>query len=466
MIRPAAPDHQDAVPGRERPESRRASNFQNALLSWLLPVALLIGVQGFLAFREPIFSPIDEIAHVDYVRHIAEEAELPRYGESRTDMRLLSLYYRQYPTPLTPAQLARTPRPLTISYEALQFPLFYIIAAPVYRLLDGDPPAAVYAVRMFNVGLSALVLVMLIILMRRLFRLDSLHGDLIGLALLLIPGVSLRGSQVTNQVLATLLVSVLLYALISPQTVHPLRRTSLEGGIFAFAVLGKVTAVAAGTAVLVAWLARRGQPARLLASGAGGFLLVSLPWLGWALPVYGQPVPFMARHPDIFFLPEFAPPTTPSGWKNFLADLNHYFWFPKEWQMPSGAWSLLLKAVMYSGEAVFAVALVWAAWQAVRGRIQREVQACRLALTMLGAFSIGYVAFVILLHRVWPTDGRELYVFLGPLGVVLGSLAVRLGERLSAIVFGVLISAWLLVDLGLYLAGACVCSPSVLPATQ
>jgi hypothetical protein len=381
-------------------------------------------------------------------------------------MRLLSLYYRQYPTPLTPAQLARTPRPLTISYEALQFPLFYILAAPVYRLLDTDPPSAVYAVRMLNVGLSALVLLMLIILIRRVFRLDGIHGALIALALLLIPGVTLRGSQVTNQVLATLLVTVLLYALVSSQTVHSARRAFLEGGVFALAVLAKLTAAAAGPAILIPWLDRRGQPARSLASGAGGFLLVSLPWLGWALPVYGQPVPFMARHPDIFFLPEFAPPTTPGGWKNFLADLNHYFWFPKEWQMPSGAWSLLLKAVMYSGEAVFAVALVWAAWQAVRGRIQQEGQACRLALTMLGALSIGYVAFVILLHRVWLTDGRELYVFLGPLGVVLGSLAVRLGERLSVVVFGVLISAWLLVDLGLYFAGACVCSPSVLKGPQ
>jgi hypothetical protein len=441
----------------EHIQGGRRSRLNIALSPWLLSIILLLGVQGFLVFREPIFSPIDELEHVDYVRAIAEEARLPVYGTSRVDPRLLALYYHQYPTPLTPEQLARAPLRVTVSYEALQFPLFYVLAAPVYRLLDADPRTAVYGVRLLNVAISAVILLMLVAMLRGVFALGIGLACLIALTLLLVPGVALRNSQVTNEVLATLLVTVLTSLVLQQGTLRPVRRSLVEGGTLALAVLAKLTAIGAAPALLVGWVGRRVPLAVSLAVGGAGFVLAFLPWLAWSLPRYGHPVPFMGRHPDIFYLPNFALPATPGDWAGFLATLDHYFWFPWEWRVPQGPFSWLLKIGMYAGVVVFAAGLAWSIRQAFEEPSQLERHSCRLALAMLAGVLAGYVVIVITLQRVWPSDARELYVFLGPLAILLGSLATRLGDRTGRAVFGGLLGTWLFLDIGFYFAGRCVC---------
>jgi hypothetical protein len=120
-----------AEPPAEPSQARR-----RRLLVLVLPLILLVGLQTTLAFREPIFSPIDELQHTGYVRTIAMQAQLPVYGENENDPTLVSLYYQKsaWGVPrLAPARL---------NYEALQFPLFYLLAAPIYKLLAADPRAA------------------------------------------------------------------------------------------------------------------------------------------------------------------------------------------------------------------------------------------------------------------------------------------------------------------------------------
>jgi 4-amino-4-deoxy-L-arabinose transferase-like glycosyltransferase len=427
----------------------------SALLPWLPPLLLLLGVQTFQAFREPIFSPIDELPHTDYVRTIAETARLPVYGDARTDLILLSIYYHEYPSPVTAEQLKNPPHPANaISYEALQLPLFYLVAAPVYRALDFDPRVAIYGVRMLNVLLSAVLLVLMVQVLRRIFPLRRRLAMLMALVLLLIPGVSIRNSQVTNQVLATLLVTLLLYLLVRREMDSPGPAHSFtQGAVLGLAVLAKLTALGALPALLLAWLRRRKALGWGLAAGAGGFILVTLPWLAWSLPTYGHPIPFMARHLAMWPTALFAAPATAAGWLDFATHVNHYFWLPWDWQTTGGLWEWVLKIPVWAGFALLVAALASGIIEATSRRSGIAASACRLALLMVIGFAVGYVALAFGLNRFWPTDGRELYVFIGALAVLFGSLAVRLRESVGLALFGGLLVAWLLVDVGFYLAG-------------
>ena len=105
---------------------------------------------------------------------------------------------------------------------------------------------------------------------------------------------------------------------------------------------------------------RGGRPQRpRFLAGAAGFGLTLAPWLAWAIPVYGIPVPFVGRHPRIFHLADFALPHGLGSWSSYLGRLVHYFWFPCEWQLPSGTWRWLDLATLSVGSLLLVVATVW-----------------------------------------------------------------------------------------------------------
>jgi 4-amino-4-deoxy-L-arabinose transferase-like glycosyltransferase len=426
------------------------------VLFWVVPIALLGAVQAFLVFREQIFSPVDEIQHVDYVRTIAMEARLPVFGEKQIDLGLISLYFHEYPASPSAAQLDRIGPAGRSSYEALQFPVYYLAAAPLYKLLSADPKTAVYGLRLLNVFLSVLWLVLLIMLLRRI---GVGRGVAVGvsLALTLIPGVALRDSQVINEVLTSVLVTGLFYLLVDPHPTRPRLHSAAEGLIFGLAVLTKLTAAALLPVVVLAWLWRdRPRGGRLLA-GAAGFLLAWAPWLAWAIPVYGIPVPFVARHPRIFNLANYALPHTLDVWTGYLGRLVRYFWFPWEWQLPPGVWRWLDPAASWTVTLLLAAAVGWATVHALGQRARPSVtrRAVLLASASLASFVVAYALFIIWLNRIWETDFRELYIFFGPLAILLSYMAVRIGQRAVAAVAIALVALWLVTDIGFYLVGSC-----------
>jgi len=426
----------------------------SSVLAWLIPIAVLLGLQTVLVFREQIFSPVDELQHVDYVRTIALQARLPVFGDQQVDLGLVSLYFHQYPAPPTAAQLQRIGG--APSYESLQFPVYYMVAAPVYKALSFDPKLAVYGVRLLNVLFSAAWLVLLILLLRRV-GVGRVPAISVSLALTLIPGVALRDSQVINEVLASVLVTSLFILLVDRFPERPRLHSAVEGAVFALAILTKLTAVALLPVVVLAWLTRgRPQGPRFVA-GAAGFGLALAPWLAWAIPVYGIPVPFVGRHPRIFHLADFALPHGLGSWSSYLGRLVHYFWFPWEWQLPSGTWRWLDLATLSVGSLLLVVATVWGGLHVARRRAWQSPmdRALLLSSASLISFALAYAVFVVWLNRIWETDFRELYLFFAPLAIALGYLAHRVGPRVvSAITMG-FVALWLVADVGFYLAGTC-----------
>jgi hypothetical protein len=434
-----------AEPPAEPSQARR-----RRLLGLVLPLILLVGLQTTLAFREPIFSPIDELQHTGYVRTIAMQAQLPVYGENENDPTLVSLYYQKsaWGVPrLAPARL---------NYEALQFPLFYLLAAPIYKLLAADPRAAIYGVRLLNVLLSALVLVLLVVLLRRAYRLDQLRAMAIALPLALIPGLTLRSSQVTNEVLATVLLTALLAGLVIRKPSRPGLQAFLEGAALGLAVLAKLTAIAIVPAVLLGWFMRR-QRRESLVGGTLGALLTTAPWMIWSVGVYGSPVPFLSRHPTVFAgLTQFIPPHTRSGWQALLQQLVAFFWLPWEWRVPDG-WSwfppllVVVASVLVAGLTIASVRLVRRTGPADARR------ALTISALTLAGFLLSYALFVAALQRIWPTDLRELYIFLGAVALLLGPAVARIPRSVLLGFSASVLVSWLVLDAGYYAVGRCVC---------
>jgi 4-amino-4-deoxy-L-arabinose transferase-like glycosyltransferase len=419
-------------------------------LTLVLPLILLVLVQTALAFREPIFSPIDELQHAGYVRTIAMQAQLPVYGENENDPTLVALYYQKsaWGVPrLAPARL---------NYEALQFPLFYLLAAPVYKLLAQDQRAAIYGVRLLNVLLSAVVLVLLVVLLRRAFRLDLLRAMAIALPLALVPGVSLRSSQVTNQVLATVLLTALLAGLVIRKPSRPGLQALLEGAALGLAVLAKLTAIAIVPAVLLGWFTRRARRESLV-GGTLGALLTTAPWMVWSVGVYGSPVPFLSRHPKVFAgLTQFIPPHTLAEWRELLQHLVYFFWLPWEWRVPDG-WSWFPRVLVVAASVLFVAVTIASIRLVLRAGPADARRALAISALTFGGFLVSYGLFVAALQRIWPTDLRELYIFLGAVAILLGPGAARFPRSVLLGLSASVVVSWLVLDAGYYAVGHCVC---------
>ncbi len=435
----------------------------------MLPILGLMMLQTYLVFREPIFTPVDELQHTDYVRTIAEEARLPIYGQARIDPTLLAVYMHEYPAPFDPAHY-RLPQYIYLDYEALQFPVYYMVAAPVYRLFDRDPRVAIYALRMLNVAFSGALLLVLMLLLRWVFPGRPEVAALAPLMFLMVPGVSLRHSQVTNQVLAALLLAVLFALLLRNGKSSPGRAAFAEGALFGVAVLTKITVGGLGPSVLVAWATRTGGLRQRLAPGAAGFVIATLPWLIWSLAVYHFPLPWATTHLDLSFCPCPAP-TGITGWERFIHDSWTNFVLPYEWAgtaMTCAATCTEVSprtALMRVGLAVFAIVstagLGWGLF-VLRDRATRLWRPALLTMLAITGVVGGILALDGSLGRFAATDLREVYVFAAPVVLLIGGLAASFDRRWTVVAMALILVLWLVIDYQMYSASSCpLCPPQM-----
>jgi len=435
---------------------------------WVLPVLGLLVLQTYLVFREPIFTPVDELQHTDYVRTIAEEARLPIYGQARIDPTLLAVYMHEYPQPFN-ATGYRLPQYIYLNYEALQFPAYYIAAAPLYRLFDRDPRVAIYALRMENAIFSGALLLVLILILRSVFPGRPEVAALAPLTFLMMPGVSLRDSQVTNQVLAALLLAVL-FALLLKKAKAPAWQALAEGALLGVAVMTKITVIGAGPSVLAAWATRTGGIRPRLVPGAIGFAITVLPWLVWSLAVYHFPLPWATTHLELSFCP-CPTPTTPAVWAKFFHDMLTNFVLPYEWAgtyltcAPTCTELTPRTDLMRLGLVVVALASAAAlGWGllALRNRSASVWRPALLAMLAIAGVVIGIVGLEASLSRFAATDLREIYVFAAPVVLVVGGLAASLHRRWTLLFMAVLVVLWLVIDYQMYSAAVCpVCPPQL-----
>jgi 4-amino-4-deoxy-L-arabinose transferase-like glycosyltransferase len=178
------------------------------LIAFQLAVVVVAGV--LTAARFQVFSPIDEAAHFEYVRTIAQEHRLPVLGKDKMSFAVLAVAESRDPN--THPRIARPSGLGGQSYEAFEPPLYYLLATPAFYV-SNSWRAKVTIVRLFNLVLLLAALPILYLLARRALPDAHLLGFSGALLAVMWPGVIVRAATVSSAALEVLLTSAFLFAL-------------------------------------------------------------------------------------------------------------------------------------------------------------------------------------------------------------------------------------------------------------
>lgn len=297
-----------------------------------------------MAALQPVWSRIDEAQHADVLAQYAHGI-WPIEGTTRIQSVIVSVdeatgIYRWYPPGSGPAPTESDPQAFVppppsasaeakqawivrhlwgYSYEAMQPPLYYLLAEPFWMLgaSFGGTMGAIYAVRIFS-ALIAACLAPLVYLLALTIRPGAERMALLaaGIAALL-PGYVLNTTQITNDGLAAVMGAAL--TLIAVKGARDGWNPALAGAcgvLLGAAAMTKLTAVGLAPLVGAAFLWPGPQPLRSRvgygAIAAALAAAVVAPWLLFNVHAYGQPIPSRATRALLGSV--FAPPAATVGY--------------------------------------------------------------------------------------------------------------------------------------------------------
>lgn len=285
--------------------ARPSALSERAAEMWLraiLTAYLLLG--AMYAVLTPAWQAPDEPAHFNYARYVAEHGRLPE------------LHVGDYPAEyLEMLKARRFPPELSIEpirYESYQPPLYYVLAALVYRLADAVGWPTLLALRGFSVILGAACLLVGYRAMRALLPAEpELALGATAFAATLPMQIAITAG-VNNDVLIRLIIVFVAYQLLRMRRDDWTPRQSLAlGALLGLAFLTKLWAYLALGLALAAlvwdtWSTRNASSPDLrwalrhVAIMLGIALLVALPWLFHNAALYGLGDPLgLARHDQV-----------------------------------------------------------------------------------------------------------------------------------------------------------------------
>jgi hypothetical protein len=293
--------------------------------SILILIWSLFLVRGsFYAAVVPLWEGLDEFAHFAYVHHLAEFGILPRPDEKvseevSTSLQLVPLPWalRDWPEPaathdkywkLPEAERSRREsalgalaaesqaRPGTdYLYEGKQPPLYYLLCAPVLKLIGGESLATrVFLLRLLTLLITSLVIPFTFAVAMRVFG-DSVPALLAATLVAVMPILSMTASRIGNDGLAIALFSVLAWALLRT---HPwdwrgclLIGTVLGAGLLTKAYFVACIPVLVGAGVLAIWRATPQKRTRVAVMISASALLAMTFSAWWYLRILSVPGP-------------------------------------------------------------------------------------------------------------------------------------------------------------------------------
>ena len=264
-----------------------------------------------MAIGQPVWSRVDEAAHYDVIAQYAAGV-YPHDSVTTIRPETLEIMHKtgvygfvvdnayQRPDGLAPMPNGLTDAQHVLwvrrhvwqySYEAFQPPLYYALALPAWKLGDAVDGAfgALYAVRVFDALLAALLAPLAMLMALRLWPSQSGAGWGAAVLTAAMPGVDANLTSVTNDVLVAVLGAVTLLVAMSGRVTW--RRALLTGVLLGATVLTKTTAVSLAPAIVVAltWRRRDGSFGEALTALVVAALLVT-PWLVSNVAIYGEVV--------------------------------------------------------------------------------------------------------------------------------------------------------------------------------
>ena len=261
------------------------------------PIALLVILLAYLlmgalyAWQTPPWQTPDEPAHFNYVQYVAQHNRLPLLQAGD--------YPHEY---LERIKAARFPPDMSIAplrYESHQPPLYYVLAAFVYRATAGlSFDLQLLVLRLFSLLLGAATLWVTYRALRESFP-DPPSVALAATAFVATVPMHLAiTAAINNDALAGLLLALLLWQAVRVMHKGPDRRSALAMGVLLGLVLltkSTIYLVAGGTVLCTAWLGQPSAAARprlrarvsYLAVVVALALIIALPFFVRNVHLYG-----------------------------------------------------------------------------------------------------------------------------------------------------------------------------------
>lgn len=450
----ASPDQASgATDGQGMKQGSATRRVRATSVSMVIVLVAYLALGTLYATATPAWQVPDEPAHYNYVKYVAEQGRLPelRPGDYPAEY-LEEIKGRRFPPSMSIAP---------IRYESHQPPLYYALAATVYRLGLGvlgsgaTDRELVVVLRLFSLLIGAITLLVAYRIVRRVYAKEP--GLALGTAAFMafLPMHLAMSAGVNNDSLAELMVALVAWRLVTIGGSRPAgrwsglwswRNTVGLGVLLGVALLTKMQSyVAVGLALLaLGWdaLATRRLGAgiswsKALARAAamlGVALAVVLPWLARNMLLYGAADPLgMVRHDQVAggqlttyqFLAEH-------GAARLAGDLFmttfHSFWGQFGWMgvpMPQRVYAVLgvVSALAMAGLAVY----LWG----LRGQAGQDAPPTRMpvedrrGMALLAAWALATtLVFLWYNTKYVQHQGRYLFPALAPWG-----LAFTLGLR-------------------------------------
>ncbi|MHB2025385.1 MAG: ArnT family glycosyltransferase [Elusimicrobiota bacterium] len=356
-------------------------------------LTLILCLEATLGFiylkRTAIFNAPDEPYHLAYVDFLAAKKRLPVDAAA------------QYP----------------MLSEAIQPPLYYFLALPLYRLVEARPIAArVWTLRAQNLFYSILNVLMIFILLRRV---GNEKTAVLGAAFAaFLPQYLFISVSVSNDPLADLLATISLYCGARLLESRSWRWTIATGLSIGLGLLAKLTTACCATAVFLiyAWQQRKNadQMARrsavIIALGA---LLAAGPFLrNWSL--YGDFAGRRAMRESAMRWNEIGP---------WCVKLFSSFWGFFAWMASP------LPGPLYAVLALATIAVIGGF--ALRARSHPQVLSNPGARLLLGALCLAlFQAFYQGFLQARQPQGRYLFPALAPVCFIFAMGVYELWDRI------------------------------------
>jgi len=292
-----------------------------------------------MAIAQPVWSRVDEAQHADFIVQLSHGV-YPVADATLIDPETLQVMqstgtYRfgvpgTYPVPdLTDfgpppagmsahANAAWMSRHLfQLSFESSQTPGYYLTMVPPWWIIDrlGGPLLAVYGIRIINALLIALLAPMAVVVATRLSPARAEIAVLAAVFAILLPGLALNGTRISNDGLAAVLGGLaIVIAVGSVGKAWTWRRAALLGLALGAGLLVKLTLIglAPGLALAMLWpVSGASWPRRFAQTVAAAAVAAAclLPWFLINSHVYGAFLPYVHTDRLAGSLPTpFTPP--------------------------------------------------------------------------------------------------------------------------------------------------------------
>lgn len=389
-----------------------------------LVVAAFVFLAAGYAVAIPPWNNPDEPAHFNYIRQLADHAELPILESGAWDAALLERLK---------ASRFRDASIDSITYEAHQPPLYYALEAPLYVISRGLPLSqAVLVLRGLSILLGALVVYLAAAIMREV---KPGRGDLAVLAasvVAFLPMFTSISAAINNDALANLVgAALVLLGVRGLNRGFRTRDLGILGGLVGVALLTKTTVYALLPVLVLALVWRRRIQDRApwpltlrdLAIVAGIALVVGGWWFIRNAGVYGWLDPLASARHDQVVVGQLRSddPSAPPLLSRLLT-VYESFWGIFGWMgvpLPDGMY-LAFGALV---GAVAAGAVAWMPLDSVDRRARLAVPWLLLSVVVVGVALAGYN------RQFVQSQARYLFPSLIAMGAVA---ALWLGSLLTA----------------------------------